>query len=139
MDAAIAQTAAQNNLSVNQMLVEAKRSGLSVRDYREELRRQLIQRSMMELRVRGRINITENDFSREVCTKRRVLSGPAPYVNDDIVAGNSKCPLEFLKIQVSFTASQTWRVNAVRTSRAFGRAFAMQFRTEGGLALSRSR
>ena len=62
VDAAIEQTAAQNGISVNEILVEAKRSGLSVQNYREELRRQLIQRSMMELRLRGRINVNENDL-----------------------------------------------------------------------------
>lgn len=62
VDAAIAQTAAQNQMSVNQILVEAKRSGLSIENYRDELRRQLIQRTMMELRLRGRVNITESDI-----------------------------------------------------------------------------
>lgn len=62
VDAAIEQTAAQNGISTNEILVEAKRSGLSVKNYREELRRQLIQRSMMELRLRGRINVVESDL-----------------------------------------------------------------------------
>lgn len=62
VNAAIEQTAAQNGISSNEILVEAKRSGLSVKGYREELRRQLIQRSMMELRLRGRINVVENDL-----------------------------------------------------------------------------
>lgn len=62
VEAAIAQTAAQNQLTINQILVEAKRSGLSIKNYREELRRQLVQRTMMELRLRGRVNITDSDL-----------------------------------------------------------------------------
>jgi peptidyl-prolyl cis-trans isomerase SurA len=62
IDAAIEQTAAQNEISVNAILVEAKRSGLSVKSYREELRRQLVQRTMMEMRLRGRVNVEESDI-----------------------------------------------------------------------------
>jgi len=62
VDAAIEQTAAQNNISINEILVEAKRSGLSIKNYREELRRQLIQRAMIEVRLRGRINVAESDL-----------------------------------------------------------------------------
>ncbi len=75
IDAAIEQTAAQNGISVNAILVEAKRSGLSVKNYREELRRQLIQRSMMELRLRGRINVTESDLRasyRQIALEERM-------------------------------------------------------------------
>ncbi len=64
VDAAIEQTAAQNGISVNEILVEAKRSGLSIKNYRDELRRQLVQRSMIELRLRGRINVTESDLQK---------------------------------------------------------------------------
>ncbi|HXS18121.1 MAG TPA: peptidyl-prolyl cis-trans isomerase, partial [Polyangiaceae bacterium] len=64
IDAAIEQTASQNGVSVNAILVEAKRSGLSIKNYREELRRQLTQRAMIEVRLRGRINVTENDLKK---------------------------------------------------------------------------
>lgn len=64
VDSAIAQTASHNGISINAILVEAKRSGLSVKSYREELRRQLIQRSMIELRLRGRINVNEVDLKK---------------------------------------------------------------------------
>lgn len=62
IDAAIEQTAAQNGLTANEILVEAKRTGLSVQSYREELRRQLIQRAMMEYRMRNRVNVGESDL-----------------------------------------------------------------------------
>lgn len=69
IDAAIEQTAAQNGLTANDILVEAKRTGLSVQNYREELRRQLIQRAMMEYRMRSRVNVSESDLRQ---TYRRI-------------------------------------------------------------------
>jgi peptidyl-prolyl cis-trans isomerase SurA len=66
---------AQNNLSVNDVLVEAKRSGLSVSAYREELRRQLLQAKMTQLRLRGRIQVTEKDTDsayRRLATQERL-------------------------------------------------------------------
>jgi len=75
VDQALAQTAAQNNLSVNDILAEAKRSGLSIRNYREELRRQLVQRSMVEMRLRGRVRVAEPDIRaayRKLVTEERM-------------------------------------------------------------------
>lgn len=62
VDEALARTAAQNEISVNAVLAEAKRSGLTVTNYREELRRQLIQRTLVEMRLRGRVRVTEQDI-----------------------------------------------------------------------------
>lgn len=62
IDEALARVSAQNNLTVNQILAEAKRSGLTVQAYREELRRQLLQAKMGQLRLTGRIRVTERDL-----------------------------------------------------------------------------
>jgi peptidyl-prolyl cis-trans isomerase SurA len=62
IDEALARVSAQNNLTVNQILVEAKKSGLTVQAYREELRRQLLQAKMGQLRLTGRIRVTESDL-----------------------------------------------------------------------------
>jgi peptidyl-prolyl cis-trans isomerase SurA len=62
VDEALARVSAQNNLSVNQILAEARRSGLTVQAYREELRRQLLQAKMGQLRLSGRIRVTEQDL-----------------------------------------------------------------------------
>ncbi len=75
VDEALARTAAQNEISVNAVLAEAKRSGLSVTNYREELRRQLIQRTLVELRLRGRVRVTEQDIRdayRRLVTEERM-------------------------------------------------------------------
>jgi peptidyl-prolyl cis-trans isomerase SurA len=62
IDEALARVSAQNDLTVNQILVEAKKSGLTVQAYREELRRQLLQAKMGQLRLTGRIQVTERDL-----------------------------------------------------------------------------
>lgn len=62
IDEALARVARQNNLTVNQILSEAKRSGMSVEAYREELRRQLLQAKMGQLRLSGRVQVTESDL-----------------------------------------------------------------------------
>lgn len=75
VDEALSRTAQQNNMTVNGILSEAKRSGLSIRNYREEMRRQLIQRTMVELRLRGRVRVTEQDIRdsyRRLATEERM-------------------------------------------------------------------
>lgn len=61
VDKALARVARQNDLTQNQILVEAKRSGLTVSAYREELRRQLLQAKMSQLRLRGRVSVDQSD------------------------------------------------------------------------------
>lgn len=62
IDQALERVAAQNRLSVDQMLLEAKRAGMSEREYREELRRQLLEAKLVSVRLQGRIRITEEDL-----------------------------------------------------------------------------
>jgi peptidyl-prolyl cis-trans isomerase SurA len=54
--------AAQQNLSVAELFAEAKRSGLSEPLYREEMRRQVLQAKLLNLRLQGRVNVTEADL-----------------------------------------------------------------------------
>lgn len=62
IDEALAKVAAQNRLSKNALLAEAKRSGLTVFAYREELRRQVLQSKIAGIRLQGRIRVTEADL-----------------------------------------------------------------------------
>jgi peptidyl-prolyl cis-trans isomerase SurA len=62
IDDALGRIAGQNNLSRNALLAEAKRSGLSVAQYREELRRQVLQAKITNIRLQGRIRVTEADM-----------------------------------------------------------------------------
>lgn len=61
VDEALSRVARQNEISKNQILVEAKRSGLTPSAYRDELRRQLLQAKMSQLRVQGRVQVEEKD------------------------------------------------------------------------------
>jgi peptidyl-prolyl cis-trans isomerase SurA len=47
--------------SAADLLKEATREGLTEIDYREELRRQILEAKLLELRVRGRVRVTEQD------------------------------------------------------------------------------
>ncbi|MEO6574291.1 MAG: peptidylprolyl isomerase, partial [Polyangiaceae bacterium] len=49
------------NLSVRELLVEAKRQGLTEQDYRDEIRRQVLEGKLVQLRVLSRVRVTEED------------------------------------------------------------------------------
>jgi len=53
--------ASQNQLSVEQLLLEAKKSGIDEAQYREELKRQTLALRVAEWRFQGRIRTTEDD------------------------------------------------------------------------------
>jgi peptidyl-prolyl cis-trans isomerase SurA len=61
VDAGIKNVAASQRLSVPDLLAEAARQGLSEQDYRDEIRRQLLEVKLIQLRVRGRVRVTETD------------------------------------------------------------------------------
>lgn len=61
VDEAIARVARQNRLTVEKLLAEALSSGISIKDYRSEIRRQLLDAKLMNMRIAGRIRITEED------------------------------------------------------------------------------
>jgi peptidyl-prolyl cis-trans isomerase SurA len=62
IDEGLKRVAAQNKLTVEQILSEAERAGLKESEYREELRRQLLEAKLLMVRVQGRIRITEEDL-----------------------------------------------------------------------------
>jgi peptidyl-prolyl cis-trans isomerase SurA len=61
VDNAVRQVAAQQKMSATQVVDEAKREGLTEQDYRDELRRQVLEGKLIQLRVRGRVRVTEQD------------------------------------------------------------------------------
>jgi peptidyl-prolyl cis-trans isomerase SurA len=65
IDDSLARIAAQNGLSVEVLLREAEKSGLSEEDYRREIRRQVLEAKLMNVRLQGRIRVTEEDLSTE--------------------------------------------------------------------------
>jgi peptidyl-prolyl cis-trans isomerase SurA len=61
IDDAIAKIAQRAQVSVDQVVSEARRTGLSEQEYREEVRRQLLEGNLVQLRLRGRVRVTEDD------------------------------------------------------------------------------
>jgi len=61
VDAGIRQVAAEAKISPADLLAEAKRQGLSEQDYRDEVRRQVLEGKLIHLRVRDRVRVTEQD------------------------------------------------------------------------------
>ncbi len=65
IDNAFKNIAASQNLSLPDLFREARtRSGLTEVEYREEIRRQILEGKMLQLRVKGRIRVTEEDVKQ---------------------------------------------------------------------------
>jgi peptidyl-prolyl cis-trans isomerase SurA len=62
VDEAIARVAAQNQISTEKLLAEAAHSGINEQQYRDELRRQLLQAKLVNVRLQGRIRVTDEDL-----------------------------------------------------------------------------
>jgi peptidyl-prolyl cis-trans isomerase SurA len=62
VEEALAKVAQQNNVTVERLFVEARRTGLDEASYREELKRQLLQTKLINVRLQGRIRVSEDDL-----------------------------------------------------------------------------
>lgn len=62
IDEALKRVAQQNKLPVEQVLAEAAQAGMPESKYREELRRQLLEAKLLNVRLQGRIRITDEDL-----------------------------------------------------------------------------
>ncbi len=79
VDGGLRNVAAQAKVSKEDLIAEAKRQGLTEQDYREEIRRQLLEGRLIQLRVRGRVRVSEEDgkaaygrWVREMATESTV-------------------------------------------------------------------
>ncbi len=92
VDEAIARIAAQNGISVEKLVGEALRSGLDRRSYRQEIRRQVLEAKLLNLRVQGRIRVTEEDmrtaYRKIVMEERKKLGFHAAWIRFDVPAGD---------------------------------------------------
>src|SRR5580704_16895146 len=61
IDNAVRNVATQAHVKPSELIAEAKHQGLTVQDYRDEIRRQLLEGKLVQLRVRGRVRVTEQD------------------------------------------------------------------------------
>ena len=91
IDDALARIATQNNLTVDKLVAEAKRAGLTESQYRAEIKRQVLEAKLLNLRVQGRVRVTEDDVRKEyrrlVAEERRKLPFRAAWIRLDIPAG----------------------------------------------------
>jgi peptidyl-prolyl cis-trans isomerase SurA len=62
IDAGLRNVANQQGLTVDRLIEEASRVGLSAQEYRDEVRRQILDGKLLQLRVRGRVRVTEDDL-----------------------------------------------------------------------------
>jgi peptidyl-prolyl cis-trans isomerase SurA len=78
IDEAISRVATQNKLTVQTLLSEAQRSGLNETSYRDELRRQLLEAKLINVRLQGRIRVVDEDlrdaYRRLVLEERQRLT-----------------------------------------------------------------
>jgi len=61
IESAIRNIALQAKIDPKDLVAEAKRQGLTEQDYRDELRRQVLEGKLIQLRVRGRVKVTDED------------------------------------------------------------------------------
>lgn len=94
IDDAMARVARQNRITVEKLISEATGGGLTLADYRAELRRQLLEAKLLNLRIAGRIRVTEPDlrssYRRIVLEERRKLSFRIAWIH--IPAGEHNSP-----------------------------------------------
>jgi peptidyl-prolyl cis-trans isomerase SurA len=94
IDNAIRNVAANQGMSVTELMKAAKlRSGMPEQDYRDEIRRQILEGKMLQLRVRGRVRITEDDvqtmYDRMVREERRQREYHPSWIVLQIMPGAS--------------------------------------------------
>jgi peptidyl-prolyl cis-trans isomerase SurA len=61
IDSGIRNVAAQQGITVERLIEEATKTGLSRQEYRDEVRRQILEGKLLQLRVRSRVRVTEDD------------------------------------------------------------------------------
>lgn len=85
IDRALKQKADTINLTPKELLAEAKRQGLSEQDYRDELRRQILDGKLLQLRVMGRVRVTDAD-GRAAYERWRKDIGAETFVDVRVLA-----------------------------------------------------
>jgi peptidyl-prolyl cis-trans isomerase SurA len=94
IDNAFRNIAAAQNKSVAKIFDDARTtSGLSDQDYRDEIRRQILEGKMLQLRVKGRLRLTEDDvratFDKVVREERHRLEYHPAWIVLRVPAGSS--------------------------------------------------
>jgi peptidyl-prolyl cis-trans isomerase SurA len=94
VDRALQILAAQRGGTVADVVGVARLSGLSEQEYRAELRRQILEGKMLELRVKGRVRVTEEDvkakYQRTLREERRLLEYRPRWIVLHVPTGSSR-------------------------------------------------
>jgi peptidyl-prolyl cis-trans isomerase SurA len=92
IQSALERVAKQNDVNVEQLLEEAQKNGLSPVEYRGEIRRQLLDAKMLNLRIQGRMRIGEDDmraaYKRIAQDERKKLEFRAAWIRFQIPPGS---------------------------------------------------
>ena len=98
IDQALSVIASQNGIPPEQLVEEATRQGMNETQYRAELRRQVTQQKMANLRLQGRIRVTEDDikssYQRLMLQERSQLDFRAAQIVVAIPAGADKAAIQ---------------------------------------------
>jgi peptidyl-prolyl cis-trans isomerase SurA len=94
VDNALKNIAAMQSDTVPELVRKAQLSGLTEQDYRDELRRQLMEGKMLQLRVKGRVRITEEDvkaiYERTLREERKRREFHPRWIVLRVPAGSSR-------------------------------------------------
>jgi peptidyl-prolyl cis-trans isomerase SurA len=92
IQAALERVAKQNDVSVEQLFDEAQKNGLTPVEYRQEIRRQLLDAKMLNLRIQGRMRIGEDDmrnaYKKIAFDERKKLEFRAAWIRFQIPPGS---------------------------------------------------
>jgi peptidyl-prolyl cis-trans isomerase SurA len=97
---ALERVAKQNKITIDKLLDEARNSGMKDGQYREELRRQLLEARLLSLRVQGRVRVRDEDLRAAylgiVLDERRKLGFNASWIVLDGKSAESVAQAEAL-------------------------------------------
>ncbi len=103
ISAALERVAKQNGISLDDLMAEASRSGMTEAQYRQEIRRQLLEAKLLNLRVQGRIQVTDADVRASyrdlVLEERKQLPFQAAWLLVSIPSSAGAAELEATRLR----------------------------------------
>lgn len=100
VNGALERVAKQNKITVDKLLDEARNSGMKDGQYREELRRQLLEARLLSLRVQGRVRVRDEDLRAAylaiVLDERKKLGFEASWIVVDGASQQASSEAELL-------------------------------------------
>jgi peptidyl-prolyl cis-trans isomerase SurA len=94
IDNGIKNVASQQGISVERLIEEATKTGLTRQEYRDEVRRQILEGKLLQLRVRSRVRITDEDvritYTKLVRSERQRLGYRLAWIVLRVPGGASR-------------------------------------------------